>query len=278
MSANAPNGPHTPRHPLLTQVIDFQASLVADLVHSRRFDGKDVWHRCVGTYLVPWLSGGADAAKAFTESVLSHFLAIDQAKYAVKTDDNSEEGELLCDTQFSLAYGALLLLSHTHLRLFRGRRYGILGTNGSGKSTLMRQLRDGKVENFPPQDQLRCVMVEHSLQGEDTSLSVIDFVASGMSTSAKEWQSVDPSADKALAGIPRSKIRDQLIEVGFDDNRQAEIVGGLSGGWKMKLELARAMLYNADLLLLDEVSCYARFGNIHADAVCNVAYESCKHL
>ena len=59
--------------------------------------------------------------------------------------------------------------------------------------------------------------------------------------------------DKALADIPRSKIRDQLLEVGFDDNRQAEVVGGLSGGWKMKLELARAMLYNADLLLLDEV-------------------------
>jgi elongation factor 3 len=41
----------------------------------------------------------------------------------------------------------------------------------------MHQLRDGKAENFPPQDQLRCVMVEHSLQGEDTSLSVIDFIA-----------------------------------------------------------------------------------------------------
>ena len=92
---------------------------------------------------------------------------------------SGEEGELLCDTLFSLAYGALLLLSHTTLRLFRGRRYGILGANGSGKSTLMRQLRDGKVENFPPLDQVRCVMVEHSLQGEDTSLSVLDFVASG---------------------------------------------------------------------------------------------------
>jgi ABC-type multidrug transport system ATPase subunit len=57
-----------------------------------------------------------------------------------------------------------------------------------------------------------------------------------------------------LAGIPRSKIREQLIDVGFDDARQSDIVGGLSGGWKMKLELARAMLYNADLLLLDEVN------------------------
>ena len=102
-----------------------------------------------------------------------------QAKHAPAHDGTSEEGELLCDTVFSLAYGALLLLSHTTLKLFRGRRYGILGPNGSGKSTLMRQLREGKVENFPPQDELRCVMVEHALQGEDTSLSIIDFIASG---------------------------------------------------------------------------------------------------
>lgn len=60
-------------------------------------------------------------------------------------------------------------------------------------------------------------------------------------------------ADKQLQHVPREKIRDQLLEVGFDDARQADLVGGLSGGWKMKLELGRAMLYNADLLLLDEV-------------------------
>lgn len=64
--------------------------------------------------------------------------------------------------------------------------------------------------------------------------------------------------DPALKGVPRSKIRDQLLEVGFDDERQADIVGGLSGGWKMKLELARAMLYNADLLLLDEPTNHVR--------------------
>lgn len=100
----------------------------------------------------------------------------------------------------------------------------------------MRQLRDGKVENFPPQSELRCIMVEHALQGEDTSQTIIDFIAS----------------DKQLAGVPREKIAQQLREVGFDDERQQETTGGLSGGWKMKLELARAMLYNADLLLLDE--------------------------
>jgi elongation factor 3 len=120
----------------------------------------------------------------------------------------------------------------------------------------MRSLRDGKVENFPPQSQLRCVMVEHSLQGEDGALSVLDFVAAGKLPVVAYLCSIRVHVcvtDKALVNVPRSKIRDQLREVGFDDARQAEIVGGLSGGWKMKLELARAMLYNADLLLLDEV-------------------------
>jgi ABC-type multidrug transport system ATPase subunit len=60
-------------------------------------------------------------------------------------------------------------------------------------------------------------------------------------------------SDKALAGVARSEIQAQLANVGFDHARQSELVGGLSGGWKMKLELARAMLYKADLLLLDEV-------------------------
>ena len=87
---------------------------------------------------------------------------------------------------------------------------------------------------------------------------------------SKSWVPImiltaDP-LDKALQGVPRSKIRDQLTEVGFDDARQADVVGGLSGGWKMKLELARAMLYNADLLLLDEVCALFRFGI--ADLIC----------
>ncbi|ETW80427.1 ABC transporter [Heterobasidion irregulare TC 32-1] len=228
--------PSKTAEPTFALVAEFEASLVANLIHDNKFTDKATWNRCVGVYTGPWLPKNGPDGTAFAETVREHLYAIEKAKYAPVQNGDSEEGELLCDTVFSLAYGALLLLSHTSLRLFRGRRYGILGTNGSGKSTLMRQLRDGKVENFPPQDQLRCVMVEHSLQGENTSHSVIDFV----------------SSDKALEGVPRSKIRDQLLEVGFDDSRQAEIVGGLSGGWKMKLELARAMLYNADLLLLDE--------------------------
>ncbi|TFK68674.1 hypothetical protein BDN72DRAFT_768987 [Pluteus cervinus] len=218
---------------LLESSLNFQATLVADLVFSRTLSDVAAWQRCIAVYMGPWTSP-EDATK-FSEAVRMHFVEVDRSRHGT-TSDESAEGELLCNTLFSLAYGTLLLLSHTTLHLIRGKRYGILGSNGSGKSTLLRQLRDGKVENFPSQDQVRCVMVEHALQGEDTSLSVLDFVAS----------------DKVLAGVPRQKIAQQLREVGFSDERQKDLVGGLSGGWKMKLELARAMLYNADLLLLDE--------------------------
>lgn len=83
---------------------------------------------------------------------------------------------------------------------------------------------------------------------------LLQLVRGSLRTGWSVSSSYFSTIDKALADIPRSKIRHQLLEVGFDDARQSETVGGLSGGWKMKLELARAMLYNADLLLLDEVS------------------------
>lgn len=153
--------------------------MVADLVHFRRFSSKESWNRSIGSFMLPWLGANAEVSASHSESVRVHYEAIDRAKFAPQQNGNDEEGEVLCDTLFSLAYGALLLLSHTTLRLIRGRRYGILGPNGSGKTTLMRQLKDGKVENFPPQSELRCVMVEHSLQGEDTSLSIFDFIAAG---------------------------------------------------------------------------------------------------
>ena len=189
-TADSPTGP-------FSLTVDFVSSLLGDLIHYGKFSHSEAWNGGAGIYFDPWLRGTDETGASLAEKLRIHFLEIDQVRCveirylflvlttwqtrrgkSASTDES--EGELLCDTIFSLAYGALLLLSHTRLRLIRGRRYGILGANGSGKSTLMRQLRDGKVENFPPQDQLRCVMVEHALQGEDTSLSILNFIAAGM--------------------------------------------------------------------------------------------------
>jgi elongation factor 3 len=79
-------------------------------------------------------------------------------------------------------------------------------------------------------------MVEHALQGEDTSISIVNFIA----------------ADVRLADRPVTEIAAMLLSVGFSEEKQNDPVASLSGGWKMKLELARAMLIGADILLLDE--------------------------
>lgn len=70
----------------------------------------------------------------------------DAEKAAIAAQEDEEEGaEDLCNCEFSLAYGAKILLNNTRLRLKRGKRYGLCGPNGSGKSTLMRAIVNGQV-------------------------------------------------------------------------------------------------------------------------------------
>lgn len=227
----------------LAATLEYISGTVADLVEYRKWDAASWEGKALALPLSMWVApqeGGAASSKEraveIAQQVRKTFLEIDQAKNAPKLDDDAEAGELLCDIQFSLAYGGLLLLNHTNLRLRRGQRYGICAGNGQGKSTLMKAIRDGKVEGFPSQDELKCIMVEHALQGEDASLPIADFIAS----------------DKNLAHVSQDKIVAALLDVGFSHEKQKDSVGSLSGGWKMKLELARAMLTGADILLLDE--------------------------
>ncbi|KAJ9111773.1 hypothetical protein QFC22_006432 [Naganishia vaughanmartiniae] len=216
--------------------LEYLGGMVADLVDTRNWDESAWVGRVLGSPLGFWLEGGKTRGAEVAKSVRKVFMDIDKAKYAPDVNDDDEEGEMLCDIQFSLAYGGLLLLNHTALRLRRGRRYGVCAGNGQGKSTLMKAIRDGKVEGFPPQDQLRTLMVEHALQGEDASMAIIDFIGN----------------DKNLTHVTRQQVADALLSVGFSEEKQSNPVGSLSGGWKMKLELARAMLIGADILLLDE--------------------------
>lgn len=188
-----------------------------------------------------------DAHEEVAQAVEKYYVAEDQRKWGVVEEDLEGETEI-CNAHFSLAYGGMLLLSHTKLRLLKGHRYGLCGRNGAGKSTLMKAIAGGKLAGFPPQDVLRTCYVEHN-QGEDAEISIINFVAQ------------DP--DIAKQGMER--ISEVLAEFGFTsgpEGRQQQNVGSLSGGWKMKLALARAMLQKADVLLLDEPTNHMDVANI----------------
>ena len=68
--------------------------------------------------------------------------------------------------------------------------------------------------------------------------------------------------DPRLAHLAKKVVEEGLAKVGFDDGRREQAVGTLSGGWKMKLELGRAMLMKADILLLDEPTNHLDVDNV----------------
>jgi elongation factor 3 len=204
----------------------------------------------IAARISPYLNGlmqDSEAPKKVADAVQEHFIAEDHRKYGVPEKEDDGEVEIV-NADFSLAYGGMLLLSHTNMRLLKGHRYGLCGRNGAGKSTLMRSIANGKLEGFPPQDVLRTCYVEHN-QGEDADISILEFV----------------SKDPEIAAQGQERIIEVLAEVGFTagpEGRQSHKVGSLSGGWKMKLALARAMLQRADVLLLDEPTNHLDVANI----------------
>ena len=63
---------------------------------------------------------------------------------------------------------------------------------------------------------------------------------------------VDFMVQMVPEGVTRETVTNTLAEVGFDDDRMKATIQSLSGGWRMKLAIARAMLWDAEVLLLDE--------------------------
>lgn len=214
------------------ELIKYISQLCTNLANARNFEATE-WDSTVIPYISLLRGGDAEKAGKVTRALLQQ-LAKSTGEEAEVFEDE-EEGEDLCNCQFSLAYGAKILLNTATLRLKRGHRYGLCGRNGSGKSTLMRAIQNGQVEGFPSPDEVRTWYVEHDLDGSEGDISILDFIV----------------ADKRLA-TNKEEASKTLAEMGFDDTKQSSPIAALSGGWKMKLALARAVLFKADILLLDE--------------------------
>ena len=188
--------------------LNYVASLIAVMFESRVLSLAD-WATSLSHYMSNLV--GHENVKTVIKPVLDHFVELDKARQKESADYDPEEGEELCNCEFSLAYGGMILLNNTKLRLTRGQRYGLCGPNGVGKSTLMRAIANGQLDGFPPADELKTVFVEHTLQASEAELSVLDFCLH-----EKPYE--------------RDVVADTLASVGFDDFRRAQPVGSLSGG------------------------------------------------
>jgi len=150
----------------------YVAALACPLIDRKIFDKGD-WVEIV----LPYLGGGL--GKEGAQGVAKGFLdRCFEASIEKVKDEDIEEGEDLCNCEFSLAYGAKILLNNATLHLKRGKRYGLCGPNGVGKSTLMRSIANGQLDGFPPKEELRTVYVEHDIDSEASEMSVVEYVYS----------------------------------------------------------------------------------------------------
>lgn len=211
--------------------LDFASEVVLSLIQNKVYS-EDVWVKTLTPYLTALR---ADDAAAAAKAVLAECAQYMEKEAEVDEDADAEE---LCNCKFTLAYGTKILLHNTNMTLKRGLKYGLLGGNDSGKTTLMRSIANGQVEGFPSAEEVRTVFVAADIIGEMAEMNIVDYVLA------------DPRIK--AAGVPKETIVQILGSVGFTEVMMNGPVTFLSGGWRMKLALARAMLLKADILLMDE--------------------------
>lgn len=198
---------------------------------------RDDWNQCLLPYIKAIMAASSEEALlAVADGIYANGIT---GLSAEKVDPEDEE-EDLCNATFSLAYGTRVLLHQTPFKVKIGRKYGLVGPNGAGKSTLMKAIAGGNLAGFPTH--LVTVYVECEIIGEKADMTVIDYIMT------------DPKI--ISCGCEEATVRAMLTDMGFGVSRTAAAieagVGSLSGGWRMKLALSRAMLLNPDMLLLDE--------------------------
>jgi ATP-binding cassette subfamily F protein uup len=169
----------------------------------------------------------------------------------------------------ALHYGHLVLLDQVSLGISRGRKIGLLGRNGAGKTTLLKVLA-GDIAPDSGERWLRpgtrIAWLQQALPDADEQ-SVYDVVASGLQETGRllaeyhhlvqEGERVDMAAltrvQERLEALDGWKLQ-QRVETTIS---QLELPGDalmseLSGGWRRRVALARALVSEPDILLLDE--------------------------
>jgi ATP-binding cassette subfamily F protein 3 len=173
-------------------------------------------------------------------------------------------------TNLTLARGTKRLLEGANLTIHTGHKVGLVGSNGCGKSSLFAAIRhellpDAGSIALPPSWTIAHVAqetpavpvpaIEYVLDG-DHELREIE----GALAAAERDHSHDGEAlanlhhrfDEIGGYSSRARAATLLAGLGFPESRHTDPVPSFSGGWRMRLNLAQALMCRSDLLLLDE--------------------------
>ena len=169
---------------------------------------------------------------------------------------------------FALRRGERLLLSNVDLTLHAGYRVGVVGRNGAGKSSLFAAVR-GELEadkgdvSLPGKIRIAEVAqetpaladraIDYVLGGDDVVAAVLQEEAAA--AAREDWEAV-ANAHQKMAELnaydAEARAGKLLHGLGFPADTHERPVAAFSGGWRARLNLARALMMPSDLLLLDE--------------------------
>jgi ATP-binding cassette subfamily F protein 3 len=171
-------------------------------------------------------------------------------------------------SNISLIRGTKVLLEGADAVLNPGDRIGLIGANGSGKSSLFAVLRgelhtDKGEAEFPPQWRVAHVAqetpaldrpaVDYAIDG-DSNLRILEkkLLQAEKDNNGNLIGELHAELGDADAYTARSRAEQLLVGLGFKNEELEKPVSSFSGGWRMRLNLAQALMCPSDLLLLDE--------------------------
>jgi ATP-binding cassette subfamily F protein 3 len=168
----------------------------------------------------------------------------------------------------TLQRGPLRLLEDAELTLHPGHKVGLIGANGAGKSSLFALLRgelspdagnclvpaDWRIAHMRQEvETLERLAVDYVLDG-DLRLRQVqrDLAAAEAAHDGTAQARLHAELDSADGYSADARARKLLAGLGFSNPQMTQPVGDFSGGWRMRLNLAQALMCPSDLLLLDE--------------------------
>jgi ATP-binding cassette subfamily F protein 3 len=171
-------------------------------------------------------------------------------------------------TQITLRRGAKVLLEAADVALNPGDKIGLIGANGTGKSSLFALLRgelhadQGDVD-YPARWRVAHVAqetpaldraaIDYAIDG-DTTLRRLEreLAAAEAADEGERIGEIYAELSDADAWTVNSRAERLLHGLGFSHDQMTQPVASFSGGWRMRLNLAQALMCPSDLLLLDE--------------------------